>query len=111
MRKYSDMIRTTLGSYISDSGNLHCGVYVLACYPQLGCLYVGISDDVYTRLRQHLASSTPLAGFLAANMADAYGFRLDVLTAPGNNREWMIEAERRLVHALRPMFNEQHLGE
>jgi predicted GIY-YIG superfamily endonuclease len=111
MKRYNELIRTTLGQYLANESNKHAGLYVIACYPSLGCLYVGISDDIYLRLRHHLAGNMPLSGFLRSVMADAYGFRLDVLTAPGNNREWMIEAERRLVHALRPMFSEQHLGE
>ena len=100
------------GEYLANPQYTGSGIYVVACYPSLGCLYVGISDCVYDRLRQHLDSNEPLAQFIGANIADACAFRLDVLTPPtDSSREWMTQAERLLVQALRPVFNEQHLGQ
>jgi hypothetical protein len=106
-----EMIRTTLGEFLSRSDFTCTGIYVLACYPSLGCLYVGISKDILMRLRQHIAGDKLLGGFLRDAMADACGFRLDVLVAPDGDYEWCIQAERKLIEHFRPMFNSQHLGE
>jgi hypothetical protein len=105
------MIRTTFGEFLSKSNSTHMGVYVLACYPSLQCLYIGISNDVLLRLRQHTASETLLGNFLRDAMADVCGFRLDILVAPEKDYEWCIQAERQLIEHFRPMFNTQHLGE
>jgi hypothetical protein len=111
MKRYNEPTRTTPGQHPANESNKHAGLHATACHPSLGCLHAGTSDDTYLRPRHHPAGNTPPPGLLRSATADAHGFRLDVLTAPGNNREWMIEAERRLVHALRPMFSEQNLGE
>lgn len=107
------IIRTTLGEFLAQKEPEFngMGVYVIACYPTLECLYIGISQDVFLRLRQHLASTKPLGEFLRSIMADACGFGLDILVAPDQDYEWCRKAERALVQRLRPMFNEALLGE
>lgn len=112
MQKPKKIVRTNLGSYLSNPEYSGAGVYVVACYPSLGCLYIGISDDVQSRLRQHTVEDKPFSAFLRNTMADAYGFRLDVLVPPDGSdvREWCIQAERDLVQTLRPTYNTQHLG-
>jgi hypothetical protein len=102
------MIRTTLGEFLAKPAYEGPGIYVLACYPSLGCIYVGISDNVYVRLRQHLGKPDNLGSFLASVFADACGFRLDIF--PHEDREWLIDHERRLIQYFRPMLNEQGLG-
>jgi hypothetical protein len=47
--KPSKLIRTTLGEYLAKPSYEGAGVYVLACYPTLGCLYVGIAENIYRR--------------------------------------------------------------
>ena len=113
MKKYSKLIRTTLGEYLAKPCYKGAGIYVIACYPSLGCLYVGISDgDVHRRLREHLSTYEPLSQFLRLCMADACGFRLDVLCPPADStREWLLASEKRLVQCLRPAYNEQNLGQ
>ena len=111
LRQPERMIRTTLGEFLSKPDYDGMGIYVLSCYPSLKCLYVGISQDVLLRLRQHLGAEKPLGKFIRAIMADACGFGLDILVAPDNDYEWCRQAESRLIKQLRPMFNEQHLGE
>jgi hypothetical protein len=105
------MIRTTLGEFLAKPTFDGMGIYVLACYPALGCVYIGISKDVLMRLRQHTVSETMLGDFMRTAMADICGFRLDILVAPEKNYEWCIQAERRLIEHFRPMFNTHHLGE
>ena len=102
MQKPKKIVRTNLGSYLSNPEYSGAGVYVVACYPSLGCLYIGISDDVQSRLRQHTVEDKPFSAFLA----DA------VLVPPDGSdvREWCIQAERDLVQTLRPTYNTQHLG-
>lgn len=111
IRKPERMIRTTLGEFLSKPVFDGMGIYVLACYPALGCLYVGISKDVLMRLRQHVTTDKLFGNFLRDLMADACGFRLDILVAPDGDYEWCRRAERELVQHFRPMFNSQHLGE
>lgn len=106
--KLHKIIRTTLGEYLAKSAYEGPGVYVLACFPSLGVLYVGISNNVLLRLRQHLADDKPLGSFLRLLMADACGFRLDIHCI--EEREAQIDAERRLIRHFRPTFNEQGLG-
>jgi hypothetical protein len=105
------MIRTTLGEFLSRSDFTCMGVYVLACYPSLGCLCVGISNDVLKRLREHTHGEKLIGQFVRGLMADACGWRLDILVAPDNDYEWCRQTERRLIEHFRPVFNTQHLGE
>lgn len=107
MDKYKALIRTTVGEYLSSPSYCGAGVYVVACYPSLGCVYIGISNSVEQRIRQHTASDTYVGNMLRANMADAYTWRLDILVPPDvdNVREWMIQAERRLVTHFKPLAN------
>lgn len=108
MKKPHRIIRTTLGEYFASkepyNGN---GVYVIACYPSLGCLYVGKSKAVYERLRYHFGDrNEALSGFLKAVMEDSCRFRLDILTPENqNDHEWVDNAERALINHFRPQFN------
>jgi hypothetical protein len=105
------MIRTTLGEFLARSDFAGMGIYVLACYPSLECLYIGISNNVLTRIRQHLEADKPLGQFIKDTMADACGYRLDILVAPDGDYEWCRQAEKALIQYFRPTFNQQHLGE
>ena len=108
MERYRRLIRTTLGEYLVDEDRYtEGGVYVLACYPALGCVYIGISNDVELRIRRHIYSTYPLGNFLRNTMADSVCFRLDILT--GNDREWRLVAERKLIRRFQPMFNQYNL--
>ena len=102
------IIRTTLGEYLAKPQYTGSGIYVISCYPSLGCLYVGIGYDVLRRIRQHLTNDGALGMFLRNVMADACGFGLDIHVL--DDREYMIAAERKLIQWLRPMFNEAGLG-
>lgn len=102
-------IRTTLGEYLADQNRYTGGgIYVIACYPALGCIYIGIGSDVDKRIRQHLDGDKPLGNFLRNNMADACGFRLDIFAS--DDQEWRVQYERQLVQYFRPLLNERHLG-
>lgn len=106
MEKPSKIIRTTLGRFFSRKEYRGEGVYVIACYPALGCVYIGISTDVGGRLRQHLGGDGAVGNFLRANMADACGWRLDVLVPPADGgSRWCADAERALVARFNPILN------
>jgi hypothetical protein len=107
MDKYKELIRTNLGVFLSSEQIVYDGIYVIACYPSLGCLYIGYSNDIYKRIRQHLSHVKPLSNFIRANMADACGWRLDLLISPlENSVEWKRIAERKLIKLFNPIFNE-----
>jgi predicted GIY-YIG superfamily endonuclease len=101
--------RTTLGAFFSQDYCYVPGIYVIACYPSLGVLYIGISNDVHRRLREHLASDEPLAQFIRDNFADACGWRLDIFSV--DDPEKRMDIEKKLVQYFRPTYNMQHLGE
>ena len=113
IRKPERIIRTTLGEYLAKPIQEFDGtaVYVLACYPNYGCLYIGISNNVFRRILEHVSYDKPLGVFLRSIMESACSFRLDILVAPDEDYEWCRQAERALVQYFRPTFNEQLLGE
>ena len=110
MEKYNKLIRTTLGEYLSNGDHQESGIYILACYPALGCIYVGRSNDIYLRMRWHLSRDEPFGNFVRNNMADACRWRFDLLVAPTDDVEWAISAESALIKRLSPMLNEYLLS-
>jgi hypothetical protein len=109
-------IRTTIGEYLSKPIDVVSAIYVIACYPTLGCLYVGKTHmGVCYRLRQHLNSDDLIGNFMRNVMADACGFRLDILILPsdidGNGEQWLTKYENKLISYFRPMFNTVGMGE
>lgn len=111
--KPKHIIRTRLGEWFAEPSYNGYGIYVIACYPQLGCVYIGISYDVSKRLDQHVAQDKPLGNFLRNVMYDSCKFRLDIIIPPDDvdQKEWCMKYERELVQRFRPTFNSQHLGE
>ena len=108
LTKPEQIIRTTVGEYLSHPSYSGPGIYVIACYPDFGCLYIGISkNDVEYRLRNHLGSDRDLGNFLRNLMVDACGFRLDILVPPDieDKDEWLIQAEKALIYHFSPTFN------
>jgi len=105
-----NLIRTTIGKFLLSGNYNKGGIYVIACYPSLGCIYVGRSVHVKTRLNQHLRRDNSRIGkFLRNNMADSIKFRLDIIQ--GEDAEWLYEKEKSLIEYFRPIFNEHLLGE
>lgn len=113
LRKPERIIRTTIGEFLAKARPDFegTGIYVIACYPNHGCLYIGISNNVCKRILEHLWNNYTLGVFLRDNMADACSFRLDILVAPDDDYEWCRAAERALVQYFRPQFNQQLLGD
>lgn len=112
LQEPSALLRTTLGEFLSNGGYTGAGVYVIACYPSLSCVYVGISNNIYSRLRQHLSHVKPMADFIRMNMADACGWRLDILIPPNeDDTEWCRQVELELVRMYRPLFNTHGLSD
>jgi hypothetical protein len=109
MEKYKEIIRTTVGNFLSDGTFTTAGIYVIACYPALGCIYIGRSNDIRQRMRWHLTKEEPLGNFLRNNMADACAWRFDILIPPNENIEWLIKAETLLTKKLMPMLAERLL--
>ena len=109
LRGPEKLIRTTLGEYLANGHEDIAGVYVIACYPQFGCIYIGQAKvSVYKRLRQHLGNvDEDLGPFLRCFMADACKFRLDILTPPNikNKNEWIYQAEKALINYFNPWLN------
>ena len=112
IRGPKDIIRTTLGEFLVNGDNEVAGIYVIACYPQLGCVYVGkAKNSVLERMRQHLGNTDEdLGPFLRTVMADACGFRLDILTPPDDcvHTEWLRIAEAALINRFAPLINIQN---
>ena len=125
MKAPSRTIRTTLGEYLmEDSPCKDCmlrtchkscpdresALYLIACYPTLGTVYVGITEQsVYRRLRQHMGKpGDPLGDWVRNVTADSLGFRLDVLHNPTTDREWLIQAERRIIEYHGSFLNVDH---
>lgn len=112
--KYSKLTRTTIGEYYAhlikqDNG---AGVYVIASFPNLGVVYVGISDNVMERMAQHGEGDTAMVDcFLRANWAQACGWRLDVMTPPEDcdtyttRRAWLESTENALIQRFNPVCN------
>lgn len=121
LQKPERIIRTTIGEYFAHPNYEGAGIYVISCYPTLGCLYVGrtegrftedsIERGVYARLRQHLASEDMIGTFLRNNFADACSFGLDILVPPNNSHEWFYATEAALIKQFRPFCNSHLLGE
>ena len=110
----ASIVRTTVGAYLmSDNQYSDAGVYIVACYPSLGAIYVGISDNVEVRIRQHLVlDDDPLGCMIRGFMADSVRWRLDILLPPDDNsidvRQWLKDTEKALIRRLRPVVNTQH---
>lgn len=105
-----NLIRTTIGKFLINGNYNKGGIYVIACYPSLGCIYIGKSVHVKTRINQHLRRSNSKIGqFLRNNMADSINFGLDIIQ--GEDKEWQYVYEKKLIEYFRPIFNEQLLGE
>ena len=114
MVKFDRLIRTTLGEFLAKPTYTGPGIYIIACYPSLGCLYIGISENIYERLLGHLDDPEDnMANFIRNTMGDSCGFRLDILTCPEIElfEEWLIESERKLIQYFHPTFNTSGLGE
>ena len=96
-----------IGVMLSAQGLALTGVYVFACYPTLGCLYVGISDNVQARIRRHLNDDKEFSQFMRSIFADACGFRLDILVPPDveDKSEWLVQTEKALIYHFSPTFN------
>jgi predicted GIY-YIG superfamily endonuclease len=108
--KMKPKIRTTVGKFFAEENYEFPGIYVIACYPYLKCLYIGISKNINKRLREHLKDSEePLANFIRNNFADACGWRLDLFEVKDKENRMLFE--RKLIQQFRPMFNSQGLGE
>ena len=112
MQHPKEIIRTTLGEYLARNDvDDTPGVYVVACYPQLGCVYIGKTENsVIHRIREHLGSTDShdrLGSFVRQVFADACGFRLDILVPPDgcDAAQWLGDAETRLIHRFGPMLN------
>lgn len=104
-----EKIRTTLGEFLANPVYDGMGIYVLAAYPNLGCVYIGKTTNVMRRIQQHVSGAKPLGEFLRATMADACSMRLDIF--PSDDGEWARRYEKRMIEYFRPMFNNQYLGE
>ena len=112
--KPAKLIRTTLGEYLANPYTNDAGIYVLACYPTFGVLYIGLSRNIQQRLVEHPESQRQnIDRFLIRCMGSACGFRLDILTCPEvkDQKEWMKVTEKRMIQYFRPTFNTKELGE
>lgn len=108
MIKPHKIIRTTVGEYLSNENPYNgLGVYVFACYPGLGCLYIGKSNNIYERIRYHFNDvNEPLSGFIKSVMQDSCRFRLDILIPEREDDfTWIDNAERALINHFQPQFN------
>ena len=100
-------IRTTIGEYYADNNRYKgSGIYVIACYPCLGCLYVGMSYMVSQRIMQHIADKDDIGSFLLTTFPDSCSFRLDIFKL--YDVEYMRKCERKLIEALHPQYNTHH---
>lgn len=112
LKKPKSIIRTTIGDYLMNSNRYSGpGIYVIACYPSLGCLYVGqAKTSVESRILQHFDSneSNSCFDFLRIIYVDSLKFRLDILVPPHNDKEWIEVAEREIIKKFRPSFNVQN---
>ena len=114
MKKPAQIIRTTLGEYLQSTEPYNGpGIYVIACYPALGCLYIGLARRMNERIRQHFSvepgeSDKPLDLFVKRNILDSVKWRMDILVPPVADLEWLIQAERNLIAYFRPTFNVQN---
>jgi predicted GIY-YIG superfamily endonuclease len=98
-------VRTTIGEYFAGQNDArYSGIYVIACYPCLGCLYVGISQDIDIRLRQHIINGSNIGQFITNAMPDSCGFRLDLFHIDDMKQARRIE--RQLIRQFRPTYNE-----
>lgn len=105
-----NIIRTTIGEFLMNGNYNKGGIYVIACYPSLGCIYIGRSVHVKIRMNQHLRRENSIVGmFLRNNMADSINFHLDIF--PNNDSEWLYYYEKKLIEYFMPILNEQCLGE
>jgi predicted GIY-YIG superfamily endonuclease len=114
IQKYSYKIRTTIGEYLAHPAEQYngAGVYIIASYPALETIYVGISDHVGDRLIQHaMLEVQAIDKFLTTNWVMACSWRLDILVIPEDcntyalQRAWMELAERALINHLNPIYN------
>jgi len=104
------LTRTTVGEYLSFQNLKHeiPGIYVFACYPSLGCLYIGISDNVLKRIREHLTcAEEPFGTYIRNQMADSCSWRLDIFEV--EEIEDRLDLERKLIKKFHPVFNSQGL--
>ena len=115
MDKPKKIIRTTLGEYLMDREAYDgSGVYVLACFPSLGCLYIGQSKHTHNRVRAHFQEypskqDLAMCTFINLVMLDALNFRLDILIPPMPNcNQWLYDVERELIQRQQPLFNTQY---
>jgi hypothetical protein len=107
-KKYSKLIRTTVGEFISNPNPYNgSGVYVVACYPAMGVLYVGRSRYVSERIAQHLCDDERMGSYMRANMLSSCGWRLDVLIPPldVDTDEWLKKTEDNLLQLFSPKLN------
>jgi hypothetical protein len=111
MIKPSKIIRTTLGEFREHPDYSDPCVYVISCYPSIGCLYIGETNNLRMRLNAHYSSKKyTLRRFLHA--MDAHQLGLDILVPPdGAGEEWRMEAESRLIERFHPLCNTSGLGE
>ena len=114
IQRPKEIRRTTLGEFLAHGKGDTPGIYVIACYPSLGCVYVGKTcRSVNLRMREHLSSESKherLGKFLRQIMSDACGFGIDVLVPPDdcNQDDWLRESEIALIEYFRPLLNQQH---
>ena len=85
-------------------------VYLVACFPHLGMVYCGITEQsVYRRIRQHLGKpGDPFGDWVRNVTADSLDFRLDILHNPTKNREWLVQTEKALIDYHGSFLNVQH---
>lgn len=114
IKKYSRKIRTTIGEYLAHPDKQYngAGVYVIASYPAIETVYVGISYHVGDRLIQHgMGEAQMIDKFLRTNWIMACAWRLDILVPPldcttdAMQRAWSFDAENALINKLNPVYN------
>ena len=96
--------RTTIGEYFSRTSQaVVSGIYVISCYPALGCLYIGVARDIGARIRQHIADNDNIGAYIKATMPDSCGFRLDIFDI--KDSETRLFYERKLIKRFSPVYN------
>ena len=100
--------RTKLGMFFSEQMCDYPGIYIVACYPVLGCIYIGMSNNILRRMREHLAlDNDKLGSFLRNSYADSVGFRIDTFYCEDENQRRAIE--EKLIRYFSPFLNTQHI--
>ena len=97
-------IRTTIAGVLKNNSSMSVqGLYVIACYPAFGCLYVGKSNNVYRRMVEHLVAQDELGEFLRSFYFMSVNWRVDVfcIDDPSERHKY----EDRLIKYFHPRYN------